>query len=134
FDVADDSDTAHVGSAKDAIVANLLNAGTGLGNNRGELCEAAGAVADGGDKPGQAAIGGEANFDHAAQDERVDIATAEQDGDGTAFELGQLAAQQRGERRSAGALDDALFQLDQAQDSEGYQLFGDSESAIDAGL
>src|SRR5205814_9685390 len=111
-DVADDADAADVGAAEDAIVADLLNAGAGLGDDLRELCQAAGAVADRGDEAGQAAVGGEADFDHAAQDERIDVAAAQEERDGAASQLRKLAAEQGGEWRGRGAFDDALFQLD----------------------
>src|SRR5687767_3890476 len=66
FDVADDADATDIGAGIDAVVRNLLDARPGFRDQGGEMGEAAGTIADRGDKAGEAAIGGQANFDHAA--------------------------------------------------------------------
>ena len=73
--------------AEDAVVGDLLNAGTRFGDDGSEVRQAPGAVADGGHEARQSAIGGEADLDHAAEDEGIDISPAEQEHDGLAFQL-----------------------------------------------
>ena len=58
---------------------------------RGQMGQAAGTVADRGDDARQPAVRGQADLDHAAENQRIDVAAAEQQRDALAAQLGQLA-------------------------------------------
>ena len=67
------------------------------------------------------------DLDDAVEHREVDVAAAQHEHDALALERVELAGEERGERRGAGAFDDALLELDQAQDRERDRRFVDGD-------
>ena len=85
-------------------------------------------------KRAEPAVGDEADLDDATEHREVDVAAAQHEHDALALEVVELAGEERGERRGAGAFDDALLQLDQAQDRERDRRLVDGDDAVDDAL
>src|SRR5205814_8500620 len=116
---AEDVDGSDVGAGEETVVGDFFHAAAGLGDERGEPGQAAGAVADDGREADQPAVDDQGAFDESAEDGEVNVAAREDQGDFFAGEVGELAARDGGERGGPGPFDDALFELHQADDGQG---------------
>mmetsp|Transcript_10563 Transcript_10563/g.31882 ORF Transcript_10563/g.31882 Transcript_10563/m.31882 type:complete len:433 (+) Transcript_10563:76-1374(+) len=106
-----------------ALVVDVLDGGAELRERARQLGDAAGAVGHGGDEAHEAAVGGEAAVDDAAEHGGVDVTAAERDDDVLALELRAVqgaAGEQAREARRAAALADDLLGLDEAQHGLGH--------------
>jgi len=109
---AQDVDGRNVGASESAIVDNLFDARTSRGNLSGEISQTSWPIADHGVEPAEATVGDQTAFDHATQDIRINIASAEDKDDTFAGQFGQLTGEASSKRGGGRALDYAFLQLD----------------------
>lgn len=118
FDGAEDVDAGEIGTGECSVVDDFGDVGSGVGENAGEVGEAAGAVTDQNIKTVDAPVGGEAALDDAAVGEGIDIAAGEQEDHFASCETGEMSAQEGSEAYGASAFDDAFFQFSEAEHGE----------------
>ena len=85
------------------------------GDQLSESCQAAGTIAHHGGKAAQSAVGDQSFFDHAREDQRIDVAAGENEHGSQPGQLGELAGHRGRQGRGAGPLDDAFFQFHEPQ-------------------
>ena len=78
LDRAENVDRGDIRAGESSIVHDLFDARPGRSDLRGEIGEAARAVADHSRESAQSAVGDEATFDHATEDVGIDVAAAKQ--------------------------------------------------------
>lgn len=133
FDSAEDVDGGDVGAGEEPVVGDFLHAAAGLGDERREPGQAAGAVADDGREADQTAVDHQGAFNQAAEDGEVDVAAGEDEGDFFSREVRELAPRDGGERGGPGPFDHAFFQLHQADDGQGDLPFADLDDPVHQG-
>ena len=134
FGVADDAHRGEIGTRECAIVNDLLDRRARPRDDLGEARESARPVADRHGESAQSAIGDEADLDHAPERRRIDVAAGKHQHDLLPLERVEPPGEESGERRGAGAFDDALLELDQAQDRERDRRFVDGDDVVDDAL
>ena len=115
-----------------ALVLDLVDVGAEAGEQRGDVGERAGDVADVDAQAHQAARLDHAALDDLGQHQRLDVAAAEDQADLLAGEARRLLHQRR-EADRAGALDHRLLDLEQHQDRLLDVVFGDQDDVVDEG-
>src|SRR5436190_7530408 len=81
----------HVGVGKGAIMYHLFDTGAGQRDLRGQIRQAAGAIANDRDKPRQSAVSNKSAFNYPAQDIWINISTTEKKHHAFASEIAQRA-------------------------------------------
>ena len=115
-----------------ALVLDLVDVGAEAGEQRGDLGERAGDVADVDAQAHEPARLDHAALDDLGQHQRLDVAAAEDEADLLAGEARRLLHQRR-EADRAGAFDDRLLDLEQHQDRLLDVVLGDQDDVVDEG-
>src|SRR5579862_6905666 len=129
-----DAYDAHLGqiwTRERAIVHDLLDRRAGRRNDLRKPRESAGAITDRYREARQPSVRDEPDLDHAIEHREIDVAAAQHEHDLPALERVELAGEKCRERRRASAFDDALLELDQAQDRERDGRLVDGEDLVD---
>src|SRR5947209_9209744 len=116
LDGAKDMNCGNIRAGESTIVHHLLDAGAGGSDLRGEISQAAWAIADDGGESAEPAVGNESPFHDAAEHVWIDVAATEQQDHALSFEIVQLTGKTGSQRRRGRTFDHTLFEFDNAED------------------